>query len=71
MRLLHEIARKSENSLIAHPVNKISHNNSVKNIIAVGYEDGIVDIIRLSDDLCVDKYDDINRLNKIVRSIIT
>ena len=71
MRLLHEIARKSENSLIAYPVNKISHNNSFKNIIAVCYEDGILDIIRLSDDLCVDKYDEINRLNKIVKSIIT
>jgi len=71
MRLLHEIERKSENSLVAYPVNKISHNNSIKNIIAVCYDDGMLDIIKLSDDLCVDKYDDINRLNKIVRSIIT
>lgn len=38
--------------------------------MAVCYDDGILDIVKLSDDLCEDKYEDISKLNKILKTII-
>ncbi len=55
---------------MAYPVNKIKCNNSINNIMAVSYDDGILDIIKLSDDLCEDKFENISKLNKIVNRFI-
>jgi hypothetical protein len=70
LRSIYEIERKIDNSVISYPVNRIRYNSSVKNIIAVCYDDGILDIIKLSDDLSEDKYDDVYRLNKIISNLI-
>lgn len=61
-----EIERKVENSVINYPVIKIRYNTTNKNIIAVVYDDGILDIIHLSDEFSENKYDEVNRLNYLI-----
>lgn len=70
MKTVHEIDRQVENSSISHPVNKIKWNNFYKNIIAVIYEDGIMDLYKLSDDLYESKYDEVEKLNKIIFNLL-
>jgi hypothetical protein len=68
LKSIYEIERKIDNSVLSYPVNKIKYNKFYKNIIAASYDDGIMDIIKLSDDMCDNKYDEINKLNKIINS---
>ena len=70
LKPIHQIERKVENSLMSYPVNEIKCNSFYKNIIAVTYEDGILDLIKLSDDLYESKYDEINKINKIISDLL-
>lgn len=70
LKSVHEIERKVENSVLNFPVTKIRYNTGYRNMIAACYDDGIIDIIKLSDDLCDNKYDEINKLNKLINNLI-
>ena len=67
---IYEIERKIENSLISHPVIKIKSNPFLKNIISITYDDGILDVIKISDALYESKYDEINTVNKSLSNLL-
>jgi hypothetical protein len=69
LKSLYEIERKIEHSSISYQVNKIKYNKFYKNVIAVAYEDGILDLYKFSDDLCKSKFDEIDKINKIINKI--
>jgi hypothetical protein len=70
LKPIYEIERKVENSLISYPVNKIKSNTFFKNILAVTYEDGILDLFKLSDDLIDNKFDEVDKINKIISNLL-
>ena len=57
-----EVDRKLENSMINIPINKISFNPIYKNILTIAYEDGIIDVLNLSEDFYINSYNDIEIL---------
>jgi len=56
------VDRKLENSMINIPINKISFNPIYKNILTITYEDGIIDVLNLSEDFYINSYNDIEIL---------
>jgi len=56
------VDRKLENSMINIPINKISFNPIYKNILTIAYEDGIIDVLNLSEDFYINSYNDIEIL---------
>jgi len=63
-----EFDRKIENSMIKIPINKIVFNPIFRNIITISYEDGIVDMVNLSEDFHKNSYNDIEKLeNDIIK----
>lgn len=57
-----EVDRKIENSMISIPINKIIFNPIYKKYLTISYEDGIVDMITLSEDFYRNSYNDIEKL---------
>ncbi len=55
---------------MSYPVTSIKYNKHYKNLLAVAYEDGILDMYKLSEDLYENKHDEIEKLNKIVSSLL-
>jgi len=48
--------------MINIPINKISFNPIYKNILTIAYEDGIIDVLNLSEDFYINSYNDIEIL---------
>jgi hypothetical protein len=70
LKRIYEIERKVENSVISYPVTKIKSNPYFPNILAVSYEDGILDLYKLSDDLCTNKSEEMGNFNKMITQLI-
>ena len=69
-KILHKIERKLENSMLTFPVINIKFNPRVNNIISVSYNDGITELIRLSQAFTEYKFDEINRISKMINSLM-
>ena len=64
MKIITEINRKIEDSILDIPITKISFNPIFKNILTVAYEDGIVDFISLSEDYYKTSYYDLDKFKE-------
>ena len=69
LKIILEIDRKIENSMINIPINKIKFNMIFKNILTVSYDDGIVDLISLSEDFFRMGNDDVEKLRNVMQNI--
>lgn len=69
LKIILEIDRKIENSMINIPINKIKFNMIFKNILTVSYNDGIVDFISLSEDFFRMGNDDVEKLRNVMQNI--
>jgi len=64
LKIITEINRKIEDSILDIPITKISFNPIFKNILTVAYEDGIVDFISLSEDYYKTSYYDLDKFKE-------
>ena len=56
--------------MLTFPVINIKFNPRVNNIISVSYNDGITELIRLSQAFTEYKFDEINRISKMINSLM-
>jgi hypothetical protein len=70
LRKVHCLERKIENSSISYAVTKILCNPIYKNFINVTYDDLMVDLYTLSQDLCEGPNDEVYKINKIINNYI-
>jgi hypothetical protein len=66
LKIIHSIDRKIENSSLSYPINKIRYNPGLKSIIAVSYDDGIVDFVKLNESFYDNSLNEINILTKLM-----
>jgi hypothetical protein len=41
-----------------------------KNILSILYEDGILDLVKLSDSLCENKWDEVSKINRLINNLL-
>ncbi len=70
LRKLFCLERKVDNSSISYAVRKILYNPVYKNLVLVAYDDLMVDLFSLSEDLCESQSDEVFKLNKIINNYI-
>jgi hypothetical protein len=66
LKVVHSIDRKIENSSLAYPINKIRYNPGFKSVIAVSYDDGIIDFVKVNESFYDNTFNEVNKLAKLL-----
>jgi hypothetical protein len=69
LKTIHQIERKIENSDLNYPVNRIKFNKAKSDFLTVLYDDGILDIIKLSDTFSSNHFNEVDKLNNILNTV--